>query len=222
VSAGLGILNTLRLGRAVDLTLDIRGSLVNDRLDGELGGRKAEGLLATTLGLVYKFQKRGWDKPSVTTISYDEQALKNLRDRIAALEQDNQALKRQLAEAKSDKVTEVKVEDRLLAAPVLVTFPINQSVVSNEARVNLGFLAEVIKKGHKSVVYKLTGYADKGTGTPEINLRVSRERAENIYKVLVNEFGVSPAQLEVSYEGGVENMYYDDPRLSRAVITVAQ
>ncbi|HIY76879.1 MAG TPA: hypothetical protein H9825_11520 [Candidatus Sphingobacterium stercorigallinarum] len=51
---------------------------------------------------------------------------------------------------------------------------------------------------------------------------MSRERANAIYQVLVNEFGVSPSQLRKIHQGGVENLFYDDPRLSRAVIVLAE
>ena len=34
-------------------------------------------------------------------------------------------------------------------------------------------------------------------------------------------YGVSEKQLRIDYKGGVDNMYYDDPRLSRAAITRA-
>jgi hypothetical protein len=67
----------------------------------------------------------------------------------------------------------------------------------------------------------ITGFADKGTGNTERNEYLSRTRAENVYKCLVDEFGVSEKQLRIDYKGGVDNMYYDDPRLSRAAITRA-
>ena len=85
---------------------------------------------------------------------------------------------------------------------------------------NLGFFAKVIKVGKSNVVYNISGYADKGTGTPATNERLSKERAEAIYNVLVREFGVPASQLTISNYGGVENMYYNDPRLSRAVIVL--
>ena len=222
ITANLGIYNAFRLGNAIDLTLDIRGAVASDRFDGEIGKRREEGVLSTTLGLAFKFNKQGWEKPTTTTISYDEVALNALADRLTMLEKDNESLRSQLANAKSSSVSDVKVENRLLAAPILVTFPINKSTVSNEARVNLGFFAKVIKEGSSSVVYNVTGYADKGTGTPAINERLSRNRAQVIYDVLTKEFGVSANQLQVAHEGGVENMYYNDPRLSRAVITLAK
>lgn len=222
VSANIGIYNTFRLTNALDLTLDIRGAMVNDRFDGETGNRSQDGILSGLVGLTYKFKKRGWEKPSTVVISYSDEVLNSLRDKVNKLSQDNEALKAQLAAAGDKTITNIKVEEKILAAPILVTFPINKSVVSNEARVNLGFFAKVIKTGNKNVVYKVTGYADKGTGTTEINDRLSRDRAKAIYNVLVQEFDVNPAQLEVAHEGGVANMYYDDPRLSRAVITIAK
>ena len=39
---------------------------------------------------------------------------------------------------------------------------------------------------------------------------------------LVKEFGVNSSQLKVEYKGGVDNMFYDDPRMSRAVITTSK
>lgn len=62
------------------------------------------------------------------------------------------------------------------------------------------------------------GYADKATGTPEINEILSRTRAENVRACLVNEFGINANRFEVKWKGGVDNMFFDDPSLSRVVI----
>ena len=106
-----------------------------------------------------------------------------------------------------------------IAAANLVTFKINKTKLSNEARADLGLLAEIIKSGDPETVYTITGYADAGTGSSKGNERLSKERAENVYNCLVKEFGVSEKQLRIDYKGGVDNMFYNDPRLSRAVIT---
>ena len=62
-------------------------------------------------------------------------------------------------------------------------------------------------------------YADKGTGSIERNVILSKNRARVVYECLVNEFGVPKKQLRVDHKGGVDNMFYNDPRMSRAVIT---
>ena len=58
VSVNLGILNSFRVSSTIDINLDIRGALVNDRFDGEKGGRNEEGLLSTTIGVTYKFPNK--------------------------------------------------------------------------------------------------------------------------------------------------------------------
>lgn len=222
ISANIGVYNSFRLSNAFDFTLDFRGALVNDRFDGEIGRRKQEGSLSGLLGLTYKFNHRGWSRPSSVVISYSDELLNSLRQKVQNLSEDNEALKQQLISSQDKTITDIKVVEKILASPILVTFPINKSVVSNEARVNLGFFAMVIKGGSRNVIYKVTGYADSGTGTTEMNSRLSMARAKSIYDVLVKEFDVDPAQLEISHQSVVDNMYYDDPRLNRAVITIAK
>ncbi|MFD2557066.1 OmpA family protein [Sphingobacterium tabacisoli] len=218
-----GFLNRFRLSRAVDLTFEVQGTLFDDAFDGELGGRKKEGSMATLLGLSYKFGKNNWDKSETMVIreNYDDALLIKLRDQVSALSKDNDALRAQLANAKNQSMTEIVVENKIIAAPLLITFPINSSKLSNEVRVNLGFLAKVINSGAKEVVYNITGYADQATGNNDINMRLSKKRADAVYQCLTSEFGVSDKQLRIDYKGGVGNMYYNDPKLSRAVLTIA-
>lgn len=216
IAGHFGLLNSFRLCDALDLNLDIRGTLVSDAFDGEAYGRGGEGMLSATVGLTYKFKKRGWDKAK-TVVRIDNRAINALRQQLADAEAENERLKRALAEGNRQKAKEIVTK----ASANLVTFPIGKATLSNEARANLSLLAEAIKAGDKSVVYTITGYADAGTGSKRINERLSKKRAEAVFNCLVKEFGVSESQLRVDHKGGVDNMFYDDPRLSRAVITKA-
>lgn len=216
IAGHFGLLNSFRLCDALDLNLDIRGTLVSDAFDGEAYGRGGEGMLSATVGLTYKFKKRGWDKAK-TVVRIDNRAINALRQQLADAEAENDRLKRALAEGNRQKAKEIVTK----ASANLVTFPIGKATLSNEARANLSLLAEAIKSGDKSVVYTITGYADAGTGSKRINERLSKRRAEAVFNCLVKEFGVSESQLRVDHKGGVDNMFYDDPRLSRAVITKA-
>ena len=217
VSANVGILNSFRLSSALDINLDIRGTLVNDRFDGEVGGRKEEGLFAATVGVTYKLPKRNWNR-SHTVVMYDNASLNELREKVNAMSAENARLQQAIAEGNKSEA-ETIVRKMEVAAPNLVTFSIGKSQLSRESRVNLGFLAKVIKTTDPNAVYTITGYADAGTGTDAVNTRLSRERAQAVYDCLVNEYGISSSQLRIDHKGGVDNMFYDDPRLSRAVIT---
>lgn len=217
VSANIGLINQFRLNRLLDLNVDIRGGYVQDRFDGEDGGRYGEGLLSATANLVWKIGGNTWDR-SKTIVRYDNRAINALREQMDQLSRDNEALQKALEDCNEEKAA-AAAKKLAVVAPNLVTFKINKSNLSKEARANLGLLAEVIKQCDSSVVYTITGYADAATGNKTINDRLSKERAEAVYNCLVKEFGVNPEQLRVEYKGGVENMFYDDPALSRAVIT---
>lgn len=223
VSASLGFLNSFRLSSRLDLNLDLRGTMVNDRMDGETGHRKEEGTLSATLGLTYKLGRKNWSKVR----PMNEAELAEMRQRLQAMSDENDSLRLvaskplEPAKEKIQVVEKEKLVNRYesVAAPYLVTFPLGKSTLSKEIRVNLGFLAKVIKNSSEGAVYNITGYADKGTGSSKLNEQLSLKRAQEVQKCLVEEHGVEPERLRVVASGGVDNMFYNDPSLSRAVIT---
>ena len=227
ITASIGLLNRFRINRAWDINFDIRGAYVGDHFDQEdvsispkgepvaTAGRWGEGILSATLGVSYNFPKRGWDRSTITTIRVNDNVLSDLRSRLSDLESQNSDLRRQLEEALTREVTP---ENVACGMPLLVTFPIDRWILSNKDRVNLGFLAEALKANPK-MVYTVSGYADKGTGSVKRNIFLARKRAEVVYNCLVKEFGVSESQLKKESHGGVANMYYNDPRCSRSVLT---
>lgn len=217
IAGHFGLLNSFRLTSCLDLNLDIRGTLVNDDFDGEPGGRKGEGLLTATLGLTYKFSPRGWNRgKNVIRTVYNTAEIKAMQEKLRQMSEENARLQEAIANGNKEEAQTIVKQ---IASSNLVVFPIGKSTLSNEARVNLGMLAEVIKKGDPNSVYTITGYADEGTGSEELNRELSKERADAVYDCLVKEFGISQSQLRIDYKGGVDNMFYNDPRLSRAVIT---
>lgn len=212
-----GWLNTFRLCDALDANIDLRASMVDDAIDGEIGQSKFDGLLGVTVGLTYKFKRRGWDR-SKTVVRTNVGEINSLRDRLDRANVENARLRDELAKAEGQQKQEVI--NKVIASN-LVIFRIGKTDLSKEARANLQLLAEAIKAGDSKAVYTITGYSDAATGSKKRNEVLSKKRAEAVYECLVNEFGVSESQLKVDYKGGVENMFYDDPRLSRAVITRA-
>ena len=214
IGASLGLINKFRLCKALDLQLDVRGTMFNDRFDHEVGSAKKDGIVSATLGLVYKFPKRGWN--NVKTPVYNDALWNEYRGKMENLNDENARLKELLSQANQPK--EVAKETKLVVPDLIVTFRIGKSALTKEDRVNLGFLAKAIKEGDPNASYTITGYADAGTGSKKINEKLSKARAAAVYSCLVNEFGVDKKQIHVRHEGGVENMFYDDPRLSRAAI----
>ena len=202
ISLNIGVLNSLRLSSSVDLNFDIRGAMVRERFHGiDVGNRPFDGILSVNLGIAFRFSGATSSKPKPVYLHqepyYPEPPYSD--------------------EPVIETVIETITEWKDVASDVLVLFQIGQSTLSRDARVQLGFLARLMHEYPESQ-YIVTGYADEGTGNPDLNDRLSRARAERVKDCLVGEFGISPMRLKTVAVGGIENRYYDDPSLSRSVI----
>ncbi len=215
-----GLQNSFAVAKAWDINLDVRGTLIHDKFDGDLGGRNWEGLLTATVGVTYKIGKNNWDKPK-TVYRTDHSEANALLKKLDAANTENENLKKALNDAEA-RAAQPKEVVRTVAADDIVLFPIGESKLTKAAKVSLGSFAGMIKDMDPNTVYVVTGYADAGTGSKVRNEKLSKARAEAAYNCLVNDYGVNPEQLKVDYKGGVDNMFFNDPSLSRAVIITLQ
>ena len=216
-AANVGFINRFRLSRAWDFNLEARAMMTKDNFDGQVGGKKYDGMVSVLAGFTYKLPQRGWRHAGTRTVSTGI-SMEEM-NRIQAMLRDQQDRNRQLENdlmAERNKKPEVVTEKQFSLAPRIIIFPIGKSTISKEERVNIGYVAKAMKNTDK--VYTICGYADEGTGSAATNERLSKQRAEAVYDILVNEFNVPAAQLKTESKGGVPNMFYDDAKLSRAVI----
>ena len=217
IAGTVGLINRFRLTPALDLNVEARGTLVKDGFDSEIGGRAKEGLAAVTVGLTYKFKQRGWKHVStVPPVSMTQEEIDEMQRKMRDLNDENARLQNELAAERNKPQPTPVVEKNVSLVPTITVFPIGKSKLSKADRVNLGYMAKAMKETKKT--YTLCGYADKSTGSAQTNERLSKARAQAVYDVLTKEYGVDPSQLTIDYKGGVDNMFYNDAKLSRVVI----
>lgn len=164
--------------------------------------------ISLNLGFTYYFKNRGWKRTVVNTTYYmeDQTTINQLNEEI-----------NRLRNTPVDTVVIHKGVENLITFPYLVNFVIDKVEVVNRERVNLGVVAAMMK-ATPNQKYLICGYADKHTGSVARNIWLAEHRSKNVYKILTEEFGVPASQLVLDDKGGVENMFYDDPQLSRSAI----
>lgn len=164
--------------------------------------------ISLNLGFTYYFKDRGWKRTVVNTTYYmeDQTTINQLNEEI-----------NRLRNTPVDTVVIHKGVENLITFPYLVNFVIDKVEVVNRERVNLGVVAAMMK-ATPNQKYLICGYADKHTGSVARNIWLAEHRSKNVYKILTEEFGVPASQLVLDDKGGVENMFYDDPQLSRSAI----
>ena len=87
-----------------------------------------------------------------------------------------------------------------------VRFSRNSADITDAEMVNVYNVAEWLKENPKQNIV-IKGYADEQTGTSDYNMALSRQRAQNVYDVLVDEYGINPNRLSIQAEGSDSQVY---------------
>ncbi len=209
MSLNAGIINRFRLGSGVDLTLELAGVGLEDKFDSELDGKSGyDALGSVTVGITYKFPKRGFKRPAPQIISPQE--LRALRLGIAELAEANVALSEEVArkeaeldvERAREVISAIASEDDTDIAPRTVFFTIGSAELSPREKMNLDYLAERMKE-YPDTQYVVMGYADSATGTSALNQKLSEKRAKSVIDYLKKQ-GVNTNRLTLQAGGGVD------------------
>lgn len=112
--------------------------------------------------------------------------------------------------------TEPQPEAKAEPMTANVYFVIGRSDIRKSQEAELDRLVLYLA-GHPEAKVQLTGYADKETGTPRINLRLSRERAAAVKEYLVNK-GVPIDRVDTEFKGDTVQPY---PTAQENRVTIA-
>ena len=108
-------------------------------------------------------------------------------------------------------------ESKVTASPVALFFPIGKATLDKKELTNLEFYVNNAIKVDKNKTFTLIGSADSATGSKELNQRLSEQRMEYVYNLLVEKYKISPERLVKKAEGDTNNRF-SEPELNRVVI----
>ena len=235
--AGLGFLNDFRLGKHVDLFLDLSALAVRSQAltvgEGWIKDRVAV-LPTATLGLIFNLGKSNWDRhssitPVVIPVPFTLDQYNALKDRVDALEKENAELKDKIAalEEENAKYKNLKdgqtylykdgefieTEAKTISTPAIVYFDIDKAKLSQRELAHLEYYAQSLDENSE---IKLVGSCDSKTGTAEYNQKLSEKRVDYVKDLLVNKYNVKEENIEAVAEGSSNNLF-DTPAKNRCV-----
>lgn len=209
IAGGIGLANQFRLGNRVSLSIDLSTVVTSEKQFRTVGGARYVSFPTATAGLVFDLGPRGFNAPEK---GLDPALLAAAQDKLAAAEKRAQqadativGLNRELAkyndlvngkvyEYQNGNFTETVVKESTAMVPEILYFDLGKATLTGRELARLEYYAEnTFKKDQKLLV---TGCADLGTGTKEANDRLSKQRAEYVKNVLVNQFGYNAANIE--------------------------
>ncbi|MBR5334401.1 MAG: OmpA family protein [Alistipes sp.] len=210
-----GLINTFRVGKAIDLNLELKMAHNAGRdLPAGIEAGKHGQIYAATLGVAYRFNKRNWDKAYsqqevdgyLAAIAALEAGLADahrnagkLAERLAAQKAATDKALKDLEECRNKKVASVNTSTALF-------FNLNSYRLLDRTKSAMQLLAETMKAAPKDQVFTLVGHADVKTGTAEYNQKLSEKRAKAVYDYLIEQ-GVNKDQLTWKGVGSTQNIF---------------
>lgn len=223
IAVNFGIINKFRVSRGVDVNLELRSTFAHGRMDMSSinNGNGIDVPIAATAGVSIRLgHNKGFKRaPAAPDYSSYNSRIQTLESNNSTLDAKAKQLAAELEAAKNRKPETITVEgeDRVAASPVALFFGLGKATLDKKELTNLDFYVKNAVKVDKNKKFTLVGSADRVTGSKEVNQRLSEQRMEYIYNLLVDKYGISQDRLLKKAEGDSNNRF-SEPELNRTVI----
>ncbi len=208
----VGLQADFRLTSDLSLNVEATGNLMADKFNGVVYGRKNDATLNALVGLTYRFNKGGFALVDVV----DPAQIQSLNDQINAQRgqlkdkdkdiQKYQAEIARLAAKPAVVVEKAQKGDTEVLMNAVVVFRLGSAKLEENQDINIYNAAKYLQENPK-VKITVTGYADKATGTPAINQKLSQQRAQAVADILINKYDVAANRINIQASGDKEQPF---------------
>lgn len=216
-----GIMFEGNVSKHLGVNLEVTANNLHDRFNSKLNGR-GDWQLTAMVGLTYKFgfKKRKVEAPVVVV---PEPVVETPVAPAPApvVEEVVEEPKPEVVAAPEPEVVE---EPAPAPQPAELTenifFNINSSAITAPEAAKVKAIAEWLNS-HPTAVVELTGYADAGTGNANINMKLSKKRANAVANQLKKDYNIASDRIKVSMKGDTVQPLSPNDK-NRAVIVYAK
>ncbi|NPD91928.1 OmpA family protein [Xylanibacter muris] len=213
----VGLQFEMNVSKHVGINLEVAANNTDDRFN--VKRNNSDDWQATALlGVTYKFgfhkKRQSGTGSALANLDYDNARNASSAVATAPVVEGEKKAKEEPKPVVKEEAPKAKESTR-----IDIFFEINSSEVSANEKGKVKKLAEWLKQ-HPTAKVNLTAYADKGTGTPEINRAISQKRVVSVGKMLVKEYGIDPKRLTSEYKGDTEQPFKENDN-NRVTIGIA-
>ena len=190
--------------KPLGLSFEVNANSIDDRFNSKTNDAD-DWQFTAMLGISYRFGKR-YQKPAPVLIPIVQEVV-----------EDNSA---DLAEATPVIVEEKKPEPKAVVKTENlheeIFYVICKSDPTEGGQAQLQRVADFMKK-YKDAKVQIVGYADRGTGNPQINVMYAERRAAECKDALVNKYGCDAARIDIDSKGDTVQPFAENDK-NRCVI----
>lgn len=204
----VGVINNFRLGRSVNLYVELAYRLMQESFDFSatpVGDYEYDGMISAMAGIQFGL---GGKQDFTPAELMDYNLINDLNSQINKLRAENEELRKRPESC--PECPEVQpVQETNVYVPNVVFFRINSAKIDKGQQISVHNTAEYMKANTDATV-KIVAYADKQTGNPAYNMSLSEKRAKAVADALINQHGIDSSRISVEWKGDTEQPYAEN------------
>ena len=201
-NARVGLMLDYNFCKHWGLNLEVSANSLSDRFNSKTSA-KDDWMLTAQLGLAYKFGFKSKPAPAPVPV-------------VVEPEPEPAPAPAPVVVKEEPKVQPVAKKPEMQTE---IFYAIRETTITKSEQSKVDNLINFLKANPDTKV-TVTGYADEGTGNASINMRYSKERAENVAKALTDA-GISADRITVDAKGDTVQPYSENEK-NRVSIAIAK
>lgn len=215
VAGKLGLRANFNVAKNIAIYLEAQANALDKDMDGYFGNRIMDAMYTGMAGINFTINKN-FKEPQVLTqeeIDRINRKLNQLNEQIEELQ-----ARPECKECPPSQVTAPTVIiEKELYLPEYIRFSLAKSDIINGEADKINMAVKYLNENPQAKVL-LIGYADRKTGNPAYNMKLSERRVRAVVQALVDR-GISESRLFTEWKGDKEQPYKDN-EWNRVVILV--
>ena len=193
--------------KPLGFSVEVAANSMDDRFNSKTND-KDDWMVTAMVGVAYRFGKR-YQKPAPVMAPVVQEVVE---DHSADLAPATPVVEEKKPEPKPQPKAVVKKE----TLHENIFYVICMSDPEDQGKAQLKRVADYMKK-YKDAKVSIVGYADRGTGNPQINVMYAERRAAQCKDVLVNKYGCDAARIIIDSKGDTVQPFAENDK-NRCVI----
>ncbi len=211
-SWNMGLINNFQLSNNFSIFVELAAALVKDNFgvrftnntDGDYSyDAIGQALVGIKFGLGGK-----QDFTSAELLDYN--LINDLNSQINRLRAENENLsKRPEFCPECPEVQPQQAAAESVYVPNVVFFRLNSATIDRQQQISVYNTAEYLKSNPNATV-EIVAYADRQTGTPDYNMKLSERRAKAVADALTSQYNIDSSRINLDWKGDTEQPYAEN------------
>jgi len=210
LSWNLGIINDFRLSNNFSIFVElsaatVQGSFGRSYSTQPVGDYDWDVMGQALLGI--KFGLGGNDFTKAELMDYN--LINDLNSQINRLRAENENLSKRPEFCPECPEIAPQVAAESVYVPNVVFFRINSANIDRQQQISVYNTAEYMKTNPNATV-QIVAYADRQTGTPDYNMKLSERRAKAVADALTSQYQIDSSRISLDWKGDTEQPYAEN------------